>query len=182
MKRPNLLPSACLGLLALSCACSGTDHVVDPGFDFAAVTSYAWKEEPKFLSTDVADEALLRTLERRIERLLSDRGVPTVQKSAADVVLSSTLGVSKQLERKDRQYSSYASEEIEIGTLTLQIFDRQRRKLVWSAETSARLRVSGKAFGGLVQRIEPTDEPRVWPIEKMVEELVELLPADFGGR
>ena len=167
--------TAISALLLLS-ACADVE-LRDPDFNFAAVQSFAWKQKPQVLADSaVGDDNALYQLERDVERELKRRGIREVLKSRADVVLSATLRVDKEIYEVDPHFSQFAAREVEKGTLAIEVFDRARRRLVWFGEEQRDLRTTRRAFGGLVQQWVPVDEPRMWNMEQMVAELLARLP------
>lgn len=170
-------PSALLALLAMAAACSSVIRVSDPSFSLEGVTGFAWRDAPRFAG-EVPDDAdaLLAEVRRHTRRALEAHGVRAVDKAESQIVLSATLQIRVDVEKNDRNYALHESTQFEHAVLTLQVFDRAQRKLVWEGETSRRLRASAQAFGGLVQRWEPTGEARNWQLRTMVEELLAHLP------
>ncbi|MFK7741549.1 MAG: DUF4136 domain-containing protein [Planctomycetota bacterium] len=163
--------------LGLVGGCSSVVLEQDPNYAFGDVTTFAWRAAPRYAAGAATGELdHLRTLENRIERQLDARGIRLVPKKRAHIVVSATLAVETGTESTDRTYATYASEQFEEGILTVQVFDRAKRKLIWAGEGRERLRVKARSFGQLVARYEPTNEPRVWPIEKMVDRVLARIP------
>ena len=167
---------------ALGSACAGAPaNVLDPAFDFGAVISYAWKEPPRFAAGAVGDgrdgDDALRDLERRVARVLARRGIEQVQKERAQVVLSGALAIDTRERPLDPNYSVYSSEQYEVATLTLEVYDRRRRALVWTDAESLPLRTVGRRFGRrLVEDWTPTGDERRWRVDAMVDAVLERLP------
>ena len=165
---------------ALFAACAGAPaNVLDPAFDFGAVLSYAWKEPPRFAAgaADEDGDGALRDLERRVARVLARRGIEQVQKERAQVVLSGALAIDTRERPLDPNYSVYSAEQYEVATLTLQVYDRRRRALVWTDAESLPLRTVGRRFGRrLVEDWTPTGDERRWRVDAMVDALLERLP------
>ena len=167
--------------LALASSCAGTpDNVLDPDFDFGGVVSYAWKEAPRFAAAATAtdgEEDELRDFERRVERVLERRGIGLVPKERAQIVLSGSVGVETRERPLDPNYSVYSAEQYEVATITLEVYDRRRRELVWADDESSPLRTVGRRFGRrLVEDWAPSGEERRWRIYDMVDALLARLP------
>jgi hypothetical protein len=162
--------------------CSGVDTNRDRSFDFAVVRNYAWKEPPQFVGDAEDDdvEGLLTQAQRRIDRALTRRGIALVDKSEADVVLSAKLRVETRVQDNDPQFAVFVAEEYEVGTLELEIFERLQRRSVWSGRSHDRLRYSSRATTGVEVRFVPTDEPRTWHLDDMVDRITAQLPGALG--
>ncbi|MCK5941393.1 MAG: DUF4136 domain-containing protein [Planctomycetes bacterium] len=167
------LLASCLALAA----CAGPARI-DADFDFGAVDSYAWKEPPSYASPAAGGEpGELDDLARRVQRQLERRGIELVAKPRARVLLSATLRIETRVEQLDPNYSVYSAQQFEVCTMTLDVYDRERRQLVWSDRTTRRLRTTGHRFGRrLAEEFSPTDQPRDWQIHDMVDELIARLP------
>lgn len=176
---PTWLPILCCALAA----CAGVATRGERDYDFAAVTSYGWKDPPQLLGmTDPAEEtAVLGELQRRVDRLLERRGMTRVDKGDAQVLLVATIRVDTAVQQNDPQFSLYVAEEYERATLRIDVYDRMRRRLVWSGERTDRLRYTARAIGGTVMRFTPVDAPREWHVEPMVERIVGATPLGRGA-
>ena len=168
-----------LSLAALMTACvGGHPQLLDPDFDFGDVVSYAWKEAPRFdggMAEGEDDE--LRDLERRVERDLERRGIRLVAKERAQIVLSGTIAVETRERPLDPNYSVYASEQYEVATITLEVYERAARKLVWTDQETLPLRTVARRFGRrLVEDWSETGDERRWRVDDMVDALVGRLP------
>ncbi|MGC6489475.1 MAG: hypothetical protein ACON4Z_17650 [Planctomycetota bacterium] len=173
--RPALLfpPGLALALLA---SCAGAPRgVVDPGFDFGDVVSYAWKEAPRFAAG--ADDGELRAFERRVERVLERRGIGLVEKRRAQVLLSGAIAIEERERQLDPNYSVHSAEKYELAVMTLEVYDRRRRALVWADDEPLPLRTVGRRFGRrLVEDWTPTGDDRRWRVDDMVDALLARLP------
>ena len=168
-----------IALAALLAGCAGGHpQLLDPDFDFGDVVSYAWKEAPRFDGGRAeGEDDELRDLERRVERDLERRGIRLVAKERAQIVLSVSIAIETRERPLDPNYSVYSAEEFEVATLTLDVYDRKSRTLVWSDREQRRLRTIGQRFGGrLAEDFTPTDEQRDWQVYGMVDALLARLP------
>jgi len=168
-----------IALAALLAGCAGGHpQLLDPDFDFGDVVSYAWKEAPRFdggMAEGEDDE--LRDLERRVERDLERRGIRLVAKERAQIVLSGTITVETRERPLDPNYSVYASEQYEVATITLEVYQRAARKLVWADQETLPLRTVARRFGRrLVEDWSETGDERRWRVDEMVDALVGRLP------
>jgi len=164
-------------LVALLAGCAGAP-TTDVTYDFAAVRSYAWKEPVRYADgVESGEEGELSDFERRVRRVLERRDVLLVPKPRAEVLLSGRILVERRTRALDPNYSVYSAEEFEVATLTLDVYDRKSRTLVWSDREQRRLRTIGQRFGGrLAEDFTPTDEQRDWQVYGMVDALLARLP------
>lgn len=171
---PTWLPFLCCAFAA----CAGVATTSAPDYDFAAATTYAWKDPPQLLGeADPAEEAaVLGELQRRVDRLLERRGMKLVDKGAAQVLLAAAIRIDTSVQQNDPQFSLYVAEEYERATLRIEVYDRPRRRLVWSGERTDRLRYTSHAIGGTVMRFTPVTAGREWHVEPMVERIVDAMP------
>ncbi len=89
----------------------------------------------------------------------------------------SSSNVDRRTRALDPNYSVYSAEEFEVATLTLDVYDRKSRTLVWSDREQQRLRTTGQRFGGrLAEDFTPTAEHRNWQVYGMVDALLARLP------
>jgi hypothetical protein len=176
--RATLVAAFCLA----ASGCSGVDTDRDRSFDFAAVRNYAWKEPPQFAGDAAGDDAevLLTQVQRRIDRALTRRGIGLVDKPEADVVLSSKLRIETRVQDNDPQFAVFVAEEYEIAVLELEIFARAERRSVWSGRSQDRLRYVSRGTSGVEVRFVPTDEPRSWHLDDMVDRITAKLPGSLG--
>ena len=149
-------------LVALLAGCAGAP-TTDVTYDFAAVRSYAWKEPVRYADgVESGEEGELSDFERRVRRVLERLDVLLVPKPREEVLLSGRILVERRTRAIDPNYSVYSAEEFEVATLTLDVYDRKSRTLVWSDREQRRLRTTGQRFGGrLAEDFTPTDEQRV---------------------
>lgn len=157
--------------------CAGAP-TMDATYDFAAVRSYAWKEPVRYANgVESGEEGELSDFERRGRRVLERRDVLLVPKPRAEILLSGQILVERRTRALDPNYSVYSAEEFEVATLTLDVYDRKSRTLVWSDREQQRLRTTGQRFGGrLAEDFTPTAEHRNWQVYGMVDALLARLP------
>ncbi len=168
---------AALATALLFGACAGAPVEVDPAFDFAAVETFAWKEEPRLAATEhPGDEGVLARLERGVERLLGRRGMRKTEKAEAQIVLSATLTTEVRRQAVDPIFATYVAEDYEYGRLVLEVFDRPQRRSVWVGDSAHKIRSVARVFGGLKQNLDPVDEPRSWRVDELVEDALASLP------
>jgi hypothetical protein len=171
----RLLSSALLAITLAGCA-GGPGPASD--FDFGGVTTYAWKEPASFGrgATD-GEQGELADFERRVQRMLERRGIELVAKDRAQILLSGQILIDERTHELDPNYSVYSAERFEVAILSLEVYDRKNRKLVWTDDEESRLRTTGRRFGRrLVEEFSATDEVRRWRIYDMVDALLARLP------
>jgi len=179
----SLVRAALVAVFCLAIpGCAGVATDRDGSFDFAAVRNSAWKEPPQFAGDAGDDDAeqLLTQVQRRIDRALTRRGIGLVDKPEADVVLNATLRIETRVQDNDPQFAVFVAEEFEIATLEIEIFERVLRRSVWSGSSHDRLRYLSRATSGVEVRFVPTDEPRSWHLDDMVDRITAKLPGSLG--
>ncbi len=172
--RDSVLSFALLvGLVCLSgCAITPKVHTdYDPSQSFANYQSFAWiSDNPMMVTGDQGPSPLAaKRLQTAIRTALTDKGFKFVaQPSAADFVVSFTVGARDKLEIRERQVNDYYGEhwrwgydyfayayprnfpsnrprtevttrEYSEGSLAIDIFDAQRKSPVWHGSASKRL-------------------------------------------
>lgn len=171
----RLLPPAVLALVLVGC--TGAPGA-STNFDFGNVTTYAWKEPPTFArGTTDGENGELADFERRVQRVLERRGIELVAKDRAQILLSGQILIDNRTHELDPNYSVYSAEQFEVAILSLEVFDKKNRSLVWTDDEERRLRTTGRRFGRrLVEEFSETGEERKWRIYDMVDELLKRLP------
>ena len=147
-----------------------------PGFDAAAVDTYAWSAPPRFVSTTQAlDPSLLERVRVAIDEELERIGTRRVDKHRASFLVEASLDLELETQSNDPYYSLYIAEKYEEGRLTVSLYDTRTSRLAWRGECRHRLRYVARTMGGLSPRFVPTSEARDWQIEAMVERVVRRL-------
>lgn len=176
----------CLGLLLACLACSGvrvtTDY--DPSADFTKLRSYAWLDDRSGVQGDRADVTSLldRRVRRSVDAELQRKGLSSVGRTEADVLVTYHLGVETKLDVNtiDTGYgygrgayrggiSTHTTvTEYQEGTLLIDVIDPKSKQLVWRGSGQSRLRRSS------------TPEQREQRIDEAVAQILESFPPRTG--
>lgn len=170
-----------VALIFALAGCQGVRSDVDPTFDFAAVRTFAWREEPSFggIADPGEDEVVLGQVKALVEHELRSRGLTQVEKPAADVVIDAAVRVETRVQQNDPLYSVFTVEQYEQATLDLEMYARLQRQRVWAGKATDRLRYSARGVG-LQPRFVSTGEPRNWHVEDLVRRVAGALPASLA--
>ena len=95
--------------------------------------------------------------------------------------IAAAVGGTRHRARRERpldpNYSVYASEQYEVATITLEVYQRAARKLVWADQETLPLRTVARRFGRrLAEDWSETGDERRWRVDDMVDALVGRLP------
>ncbi|MCR9159552.1 MAG: DUF4136 domain-containing protein [Nannocystaceae bacterium] len=145
--RSVLMSAVLLGSVGLyGCASSAPVVEKDAGYDFGAVSSYAWVTDEPVLITFGKDQPNVRTKENEmrvraaIERELEARGMEKVDPEAAQVMVAFSVGTRMRyrLEGGDRtsNFTEGPGAKQTEGTLNIYLLDRETDKEVWHGSTS----------------------------------------------
>ena len=139
-------------------ACSGirvsTDY--DPSADFSNLGSYAWFDERSGVQGDRPDVSSLldRRIRSAVDGELSQKGIESVDKNSAKMLVSYHLGVESKLDVNTMdtgygygRYGRYSSigttttvTEYQEGTLLIDVIDPVSKQLIWRGSGQARVR------------------------------------------
>jgi len=132
--------------LAPACASSAPFVEKDAGYDFSAVSSYAWVTDEPVLITFGDDQPNVRTKENElrvraaIDRELAARGMEKVDAEAAQVYVAFSVGTRMRyrLEGGDRTdaLTDGPGDKQTRGTLNIYLLDRASDKEVWHGSTT----------------------------------------------
>ncbi len=144
--------SALLSAVLLASAgvigCASSTPVVekDDGFDFAAVSTYAWITDEPVLINFGAEQPNVRTKENElrvraaVERELAARGMEKSDAADAQLLVAFSVGTRMRyrLEGGDRSsnFTEGPGEKQTKGTLNIYLLDRASDREVWHGSTS----------------------------------------------
>lgn len=166
-----------LPLASLLCGCAGA-----PGwnadFAFDDVRAFAWKEPVQWIGADDEDqETVLSDFERRVGRNMQRMEINDGPPEQAQILLSGALRIETRTHQMDPVYSIYSEEQFEVATMTLQIYDRRGRDLIWSDQEELRICTTGHRFRkSRDEEWRATNHPRNWQIYTMVDALITRIP------
>lgn len=146
-----------VGTIVLITGCSSgiqVDTDSAPGVDFAAYETYRWGERTEYGNTGaVYDLALDGRVQRAVDEAMSERGYRRILTDDADLVVAWHGALKSVLTDEDmrRSYmfagdwyepaekSVERAENIEVGTLVIDIVDADSKKVVWTSQAQAEL-------------------------------------------
>ncbi len=151
MFRSALLSTVLLASASvMGCASSTPVVEKDDGFDFAAVSSYAWVTDEPVLINFGDDQPNVRTKENElrvraaIERELAARGIEKSDAGDAQLLVAFSVGTRMRyrLEGGDRtsNFTDGPGQKQTKGTLNIYLLDRETDREVWHGSTSKWLR------------------------------------------
>ncbi|MEM7201263.1 MAG: DUF4136 domain-containing protein [Planctomycetota bacterium] len=166
-------------LVLASCSAVTTSSDGDIGADLAHHRTFAWTVAPPvgLSGSAVADGPFDQRFERALQQTLRDKGWRQVALRDADVLFAQHLSVEVEIEQGDPFFDHYPARKVEHGTLTVDVLHPASRRQLWRGSARKRLRTTARGAGALVQRFEPTDEERRWPVDDLVETVLAPLPA-----
>lgn len=158
-------------LLLTACSSVSIKHDYDQGTDFSAYRTYSWMpERPLLVGPATAVSPLLEgRLLKAADAALSAKGMTFIDNAErADVVLSFSIGARDKI-RVDSYPSSYRGrggwgwgapyyQEVDVrnyteGTLSIDIFDVQKRAPVWHGWAVKTISSSDRGNEALVREI-----------------------------
>jgi hypothetical protein len=163
---------AALGILlgSTGCASTGSSGKAPP---LAAFSSYAWYEAgASSAPAGVADDATDAEIQAAIQLELARRGLQRVAASEADVLVAYTTWIESSVRANDPYFATRAAEQVEIGTLTIDLLDPQSGEILWQGSTSRQLRVAAVLRGPFDHELTPTEAPRDWRAQELVARIL----------
>ena len=161
MKYINLVALTCLAIVAFA---QDVQYDYDRSANFTGYKTYQWVDKP----VDVGDQLLDRDIKRAVDEQLAGKGLRRVE-SGGDLLVGYQAGISQE-----KQFDSFGSggwggwpgpfgpgdwgitrvtsSTIEIGKLTIGLFDPAIKQLVWRGSASKTLNISkdpGKNYRNL---------------------------------
>lgn len=150
MTRPAL---ACVALvLVAGCSRFQVRTVQDPAVRFSDYESWAWVPRNVAPPVDqrLQDRALERIVRAGVTRAMAVKGYAPGTVSAADLLVTYRLvSADRQVAGAPRGYvadgagswvrADWSSDSYERGSLVVDLYDRERRRLVWRGMATARL-------------------------------------------
>ncbi len=176
--RPKCLagPSrrAMLALILVCAACSGLDVRVtqEPDADLASRETYAFR-----LAVVPDGNAVDEKIRRAVDEALQARGLRSVQRDQAELVVDWSTAIEERTNYKDPYYAAfYSAERYELGRLTLTLRDPDTDQVLWEGSTEEKLRDVARGYGVNELKFVETNDERYWQIDQRIEALV----ARFG--
>ena len=177
----SVLGAALLAVTAMWTSCSAARVRTDvaPDYDFASVRSYAWTRDtgrPEEGAERVADRELADRIRTAVSPRLEAVGVDNVAEDDADVLLRQRATVVEEVQENDPYFAFYTVERYEVGTITIEILDRESGAVVWSGSGRRKLRDVARGTGLNTVRYRETEAERDWQAEAVVAEILADCP------
>ena len=99
----------------------------------------------------------------------------TADPAEADVLISYHVWVETKVRQNDPYFAVYAAEEVEVGTLAVDLSDPESGELIWRGSASHELRVSAVLAGPFDQQLTPTGAERRWRIRESISKIAREL-------
>jgi len=154
MKYINLASIMCLGVVALA---QDVHFDYDRSANFSAYKTYQWVD---YRQVDVSDQLLDRDIKRAVDEQLASKGLRRVD-SGGDLLVGYQAGISQEKAFNatgsgwgggpwgDGPFGEWgmgsingSTSTIDIGQLTIGLFDPSMKQLVWRASASKTLNLS----------------------------------------
>src|ERR1039457_1471634 len=149
MKLINLTALMCLGVAAFA---QDVQFDYDRSANFNAYKTYQWVD---YKAVQVGDELLDRDIKRAVDAQLAGKGLRRVE-SGGDLVVGYQAGVSQEKEFDSIGAGGWGGQfgwgnwgntrittsTIDVGKLTIGLFDPQAKQLVWRGAASKTLNIS----------------------------------------
>lgn len=164
-------------LLATSCQSVITESdaaPVDPA-DYVAFDTFAWDDRPPAALTGrgIKDAAMSLETRQAVEAALGRLGIYPSERRDASLLLSEGLSTRIRQRSKDPFFTFYVAEKWEEGYLTLEFRDARGGDVIWRGLGRSELRVVARGNGVNRLRFTATDNERVWPVEEMIESILD---------
>lgn len=163
----SLLRTLLGGLLALLAACS-TIEVSESvgGLERTTDRTWAWSVRSP------ADEPLDGEVRAAVEARLAELGWERVESPQAALLVDYRTKIEREKRNRDPFFSMYTADELEWGTLTIEVRDASTGEPVWTASARSRLRRSAVTIGPFATDLTPTDDPRDWRTQERVSAIL----------
>ena len=175
-RRGRSLPVVAALLLPLAACASVRTEGRPP--DLAAISGFAWRTVGADVALPVAPAGAGEEIRAALVQELGALGLREVPPGKADVLVSYHLWVETKVRQNDPYFAVYAAEEVEVGTLSVDLSDPVSGELIWRGTASRELRVSAVLAGPFDQQLTPTDAPRRWRLRESVSKIARQLAGD----
>jgi hypothetical protein len=165
MHRKHLSIALMAGLLVVAMVAADVNVEFDPGFDFGAYTSYAWRE-----GTPARRETAEKTIRAGVDRELAAAGLKLAEEDADLWVVTHVLVDEHTLsDLRDKDYwefyagiQSVDAYALGKGTLVIDLVDPELEQIVWR--------------GAVSKAIDKNMKPNSKKIDEMIRSVLERLP------
>jgi Domain of unknown function (DUF4136) len=134
----RVILAGCLGLLVAGLAGATTvKYDFDPEADFTAYQSFAWRDDVPGLPNPFAD----KRIRAAVAEELTAKGLTGTDRENADLILIYRAAARRELRADSTWYGPRWGRGVRVtsypvGTLMLDLIDRQRGELVWRGTVS----------------------------------------------
>jgi len=177
-RRRTLERLVAVGALALAtlAACRGvrveTRGELAP--DPAQTLTWAWAEGSP---AGALEPGLAQQIREQVTADLAARGLAEAQGGEPDLLLTSSVDVTRRIRVNDPYYFFPLVQQIEDGWLTLAFTDPRTGELRWEGTGRRELRAAARNADVLTTRLVPTTEERRWDVPGTVQAILAELPA-----
>lgn len=164
---PALALAACTGIRVSS-------ELAEPLAVPAETTTWAFVPDTSVEPAEL-DEEVRSALATELTELGWQRAVG----SAPDLWVAYRVEIKTRVRGLDPYFTFYTAEQVEAGSLVVELLEPTTLEVLWRGRGSSDLRVSGSLVGPYSPRLEPTDAEREWKVPDKVERIVAALADDL---
>ena len=150
-------------------SCRSSDADGNRGFDLQPVETYAYDWVGSVPEAEVLDR-----VQRALDAHLAPRGLVRVRTSEAQVFVVPQTHVEVTTAALDPNFTFHVAEKRERGTLELQFRDAASGTVLAAGRAMRPLRTLARGNGVTVLVFVETGEERQWPVEEMVQEILQV--------
>jgi hypothetical protein len=143
--------------------------------DLGSISGFAWRSVGGSQVLPVAPDGTAEEIHDALVTELGELGLEEVAPAEADVLISYHVWVETKVRQNDPYFDIYAAEEVEVGTLAVDLSDPESGELIWRGSASHELRVSAVLAGPFDQQLTPTGAERRWRIRESVAKIAREL-------
>ena len=159
-------------LLTAGCASVRTEGQPPP---LSALATWAWKSVDHAALPHVAPDGTGLLVHEALEQELGALGLREVPATEASMLVSFHVWVETRVRTNDPYFSLYAAEQVELGTVSIDLTDPRTGALAWRGSDTHELRVTAVLAGPFDQELTPRDAERRWRIRESVARIVREL-------
>ena len=168
-------------LLLTACAQVDVDARVGGGWDELSARTWAWLQEPDALNAGALEEGppaeqLATRWREAVEAGFAAAGWTRVDRREAAYLLEFRTSLGVRSRSVDPYFAITTGERMEEGSLELRLIEPTAGRTAWSGTGTATLRRIARQIGVVSKSWDPTDEPREWPVAKLVKAVLAELP------
>jgi len=160
-------------------SCSSIRTTSDPDFRIHPGDTYAWVDSAPSEVTG-GDDLPWTEFQQAIDKELVRRSIRKATPQEAKFLVRARLAVEVIEDHLyDPESELWAKEQLEEGSLYIELLAGDERSPVWTGECRHRLRYVARTMSGdRSERWVPTAEARQWRVEKVVARIIQRLPLE----